>query len=579
MVETSAASSSTASLDGVISDNASSGAASSDSVSDPGLRPLPELEAQITELAGHLNAANHRWLMLIAEFDRREGWADGSSPSCAHWLGWKCGIDLGAARERVRVARALERLPLISAAMARGALSYSKVRALTRVATPENEEALLMIALHGTARQVEKTVRLYRRAHEACMLEREAVQFANRGVIWFHDDDDGSLVMRVRLPAESGAIVIKAFDLATDELRRLSQSPNAPVETDQAPTRTQLRADVFPMLAETWLSHGFQSLGGGDRQHVVVHVDQETLQEAAPGRCEIEDGPSIAVETAHRLSCDASLVTIVEDESGAPLDVGRKTRSIPPDGRRALQSRDAGCRFPGCTHTRFLDGHHIRHWANGGETKLSNLVMLCRFHHRQVHEGRVKVRMLDDGALRFTGRRGQVFEPAVAMAGSTSELVRGNLVDGHDIGPATTMTRCCGRRMGHELAMGALLDQLVAQGSDVGATGDWPDGNPASEESATESRAIEGSAIEGSAIEGRAIEDLLAVSAESSTPDIEPPGELPVPGPREPPTGGSCATATGTAARDRHTRQRTEPGTCRTTGPAAALPPLPGPGG
>jgi hypothetical protein len=133
-------------------------------------RSLAELQAQITELAGHLNAASYRWLVLIAEFDRREGWADGSTTSCAHWLGWKCGIDRGAAREKVRVARALEALPLISAAMARGALSYSKVRALTRMATAETEDMLLMIALHGTAHHVETLVRLYRRAHEACEL-------------------------------------------------------------------------------------------------------------------------------------------------------------------------------------------------------------------------------------------------------------------------------------------------------------------------------------------------------------------------------------------------------------------------
>ncbi len=445
-----------------VSPSASSPAAalSSGSGGPPGLRPLAELEAQITELAGHLNAASHRWLMLIAEFDRREGWADGSTTSCAHWLGWKCGIDRGAAREKVRVARALEGLPLISAAMARGTLSYSKVRALTRVATPHNEDSLLMIALHGTASHVENTVRLYRRAYEACLLEREAVQHANRSVSWFHDDD-GSLVMRVRLPADAGAIVTRAFDLAADELRRLSPPPDESGKTDPLPSRTQLRADVFPMFAETWLSHGFQSLSGGDRQQIVIHVDQETLQEAAAGRCEIEDGPSVAAETARRLSCDASLLRIVEDESGAPLDVGRKTRSIPPAIRRALQSRDAGCRFPGCTHTRFLDGHHIRHWADGGETKLSNLVMLCRFHHRQVHEGRVDVRMLDDGALRFTGPRGQVLEPAVALSGTTSELVRGNRRDGHDIGPATAVTRWCGERIDYDLAIAGLLDQHV----------------------------------------------------------------------------------------------------------------------
>ena len=105
-----------------------------------------ELAARITELAGHLNAATHRWLVLLAEFDRRHGWSDGFTKSCAHWLNWQCGIDLGAAREKVRVARALEDLPKISAAMASGGLSYSKVRELTRIATDANEKELLEIA-------------------------------------------------------------------------------------------------------------------------------------------------------------------------------------------------------------------------------------------------------------------------------------------------------------------------------------------------------------------------------------------------------------------------------------------------
>jgi hypothetical protein len=192
-------------------------------------RPLAELEAQITQLAGHLNAANYRWLMLVAEFDRREGWADGSTPSCAHWLGWKCGIDAGAAREKVRVARALEALPLISAAMARGALSYSKVRALTRVATAQTEDTLLMIALHGTAHHVETLVRRYRRAQEACELGRDAVQHAHRGVHWFYDDD-GSLVLRARLPAETGALLVQALELATKDVPGAPASPGVSAE-------------------------------------------------------------------------------------------------------------------------------------------------------------------------------------------------------------------------------------------------------------------------------------------------------------------------------------------------------------
>src|ERR1700694_4766782 len=135
---------------------------------------LAELEAQITELAGHLNAANYRWLRLIEEFDRRHGWADGRLASCAHWLNFKCGLNLGAAREKVRVAHALVGLPRIAASMARGELSYSQVRALSRVACPATEEALLMIALHGTAHHVERLVQGYRRAQEAEQLSREA---------------------------------------------------------------------------------------------------------------------------------------------------------------------------------------------------------------------------------------------------------------------------------------------------------------------------------------------------------------------------------------------------------------------
>jgi len=448
--------------------------------------PIAELEAQITELAGHLNAANHRWLALIAEFDRREGWADGSTRSCAHWLGWKCGIDLGAAREKVRVARALEALPRISAAMAGGELSYSKVRALSRVATPATEDTLLMIALHGTAAHVEKVVRHLRRAQESIALDREARQLATRG-LHYHYDDDGSLVLQARLPAEAGALLLKALDQATADWYREGRDRDVSAETSadglaaagsaaagsvtqlgttSAPTLGQRRADALARFAESWLAHGDRALSGGDRHQIVVHVDAETLagaaddgtpRESMPGRCELENGPALAVETAKRLACDASVVRIVEDGLGRPLDVGRKTRSIPPAIRRALQSRDAGCRFPGCTHTRFLDGHHIRHWADGGATRLSNLVLLCRHHHRQVHEGRVEVRMLDDGALRFQGPDGRAFEAAPRMAGDSRELVLAHRREGLAIDAGTAVTRWAGERMDYGMAVGGLL--------------------------------------------------------------------------------------------------------------------------
>src|SRR5687768_5109196 len=166
-------------------------------------------------------------------------------------------------------------------------------------------------------------------------------------------------------------------------------------------------------MAETFLAQGAAELKGGDRHQIVVHVDAETLRHSTAGRCNFEHGPSVSAETCRRLSCDCSVVPILANDDGEPLNVGRKTRSIPPALHRAMSSRDKGCcRFPGCANTRYLDGHHIKHWAHGGETKLSNLVSLCRFHHRQVHEGNVVVLVLDDGAIRFVTPDGRSFDSA-----------------------------------------------------------------------------------------------------------------------------------------------------------------------
>ena len=436
---------------------------------------IPQLRAQITELAGHLNAAQHRWLVLIAEFDRREGWSDGATQSCAHWLNWQCGLDMGAAREKVRVAHALEKLSKISAAMERGALSYSKVRALTRVADAATEDYFLDIALHGTANHVEKLVRGYRRAQEAAELSREARQQACRSLSYYHDED-GSLVLRGCLPAEVGALFIQALDAALQELALTDGRPDAgrpgagKPAMDQSPAvirvsaetrRTVQRADALGRLAESFLKHGPAALNGAERHQIVVHVDAQTLRESVAGRCELEDGPSLAAETARRLACDASLVSVVENEQGEPLNVGRKSRTIPPAIRRALNARDRGCRFPGCSNTRYVDAHHVHHWAQGGETKLSNLALLCRFHHRQVHEGRVEIQVLDDGALRFLKPDGQSFD-SVAPDHTRPLLDWRQLSETHqqqgihiDARTATTLWR--GEVMDYGLAVEVLL--------------------------------------------------------------------------------------------------------------------------
>ncbi len=428
---------------------------------------LNRLKDEITRLAGHLNAANHRFLMLIAEFDSRNGWSDGATQSCAHWLNWKCGIDIGAAREKVRVAHALQKLPKISAAMERGELSYSKVRALARVACEGTEEYFLSIAQHGTANHVETLVRHYRRAQEAEELSRDARQRANRSVGYYYDHD-GCMVLKARLPAEVGALLIKALNAAVEalpaegesEVQRINSAANVPEARSDIRKR---RADALALMAESFLEHGAEEMNGGDRHQVVVHVSAETLSEKTAGCCEIEHGPSVSAETCRRFACDASVVAIAENENGVPLNVGRKTRTISAPLRRALNARDKGCRFPGCINKRFIDGHHVHHWANGGETKLNNLVSLCRFHHHDVHEGGVQIIILDDGAFRFVKPNGEAFdsiaEGFTQSLSDWSEIVEKNSDRGVQIDNKTAVTRWCGETMDYGLGIQVLLQQ------------------------------------------------------------------------------------------------------------------------
>ncbi|HEX7237547.1 MAG TPA: DUF222 domain-containing protein [Gammaproteobacteria bacterium] len=377
-------------------------------------RELDGLEAKITELWGYLNVATYRFLTLVAQFDREEAYGRHGLANTAQWLNWQCGIGAVAAREKVRVARSLEQLPEITDAFAKGEISYSKVRAMTRVATPANESVLVHVARNGTAEHVEKLVRKYRwtQRRDAATLAQRQNEF--RRVSYFFDMD-GEFVLSARLPPEIGAVVSKALEIAAEAVR---ESKDVTAETPlQIPTNAR-DADALRLMAETFLEHRGQETGAGsaaDRLQVVVHIDQAVLwvQQAAteggvPHRCELEDGPALALDTARRLACCASVVGIVEGADGEPLDIGRKTRSIPAAIDRALRARDGGCRFPGCDRTRYCDGHHIKHWADGGETKLDNLITLCGFHHRLVHEGGFGVRRTDDGLFIFTrpdGRR------------------------------------------------------------------------------------------------------------------------------------------------------------------------------
>ena len=528
----------------------------------PADEPRPDVETladRIAELAAHIQAATYELLVLVREFDERGGWE--GFTSCAHWLSWRIGLAPGAAREKVRVAHALASLPRLSDAMRRGAVSYSKVRAVTRVATPENEQALLDVALAGTAAHVEQVVRTWRRVDRAAEAPEDHRRHESRMLqTWV--DDDGMVVVRGRLTPEVGAVLRRALDAALDagagaaepaeavdgEPRTAANAaPDAaagdPADADEmAATIAQRRADALGMVAECALAGGLDKGTAGDRYQVVVHVDADTLagggeqgedgaaaappgagagvaaslprasapvasaapatgrgsqtpapyvpagtygrragavaagaDEAAPARetpqrraacaaggqsaLDEAGGIHVSAETARRLACDAATVTMHHGPAGEVLDVGRRTRTISPALRRALAARDRHCRFPGCTATR-CDVHHVRHWAQGGATALDNLVLLCRRHHRAVHEEGFRVALGPAGETRFVRPDGRPLPeaphlPPVAgepLAPVTARLDRAGI----RIGPHTATPAWRGERLDVDWAVGVL---------------------------------------------------------------------------------------------------------------------------
>jgi hypothetical protein len=309
------------------------------------------------------------------------------------------------------------RLRAIDTAFRDGQLSYSKVRALTRVATSDNETALLKVAQRTSADGVEQLVR--RVKQDACIEDVQAmIQSRAVSTRW---DESGALIVQGRLTPEQGAVFLEALARATET------QPN-----DDEDAYWARRADALTQIMADSLA-GRAASTPGDRHQVVVHVAAQTLAgtlaetsaenvsagtqsghvsaatHSSPVSAETQSanvsaGTLFHPETIRRLACDGGLVTVLEDPQGNPLNVGRKTGAIPPSTRRALVSRDRCCQFPNCSHDRHVEGHHIVHWAHGGETRLDNLVLLCSPHHRTVHELGYRMRRTSDGVEFFRPR-------------------------------------------------------------------------------------------------------------------------------------------------------------------------------
>jgi hypothetical protein len=415
------------------------------------LRRLAHLGERLRHHASDLAAAEYRWLVDLEEFDRGDGWALEGAKTPAHWLSWACGLGLEAARERVRVARALPDLPQVSEAMASGRLSFSKVRAITRIATPSNESLLVTYAMSTTASQLERIVREHRRSADDAA---DAQDLHERRRLRWWALPDGRVRIVGEYPPEQAAVVIARIEGTVEKLGEAIPPPSLSQGVDATSAREAAEAGApeAPLANRAYdLDHPIEARRAdallrlvesarpedgpcpGCRNRVVVHVREGDLtEERAPGKdteglspadgaddpaassppipeddellgaaildaldtldeqdrggAHIEGGSGIARATARRLACDAEIIALVEDAIGMPLGVGRTSRRIPRRLRRALQERDRGCRFPGCTATRWVDAHHIVYWSEGGPTELANLILLCRHHHRLVHE-------------------------------------------------------------------------------------------------------------------------------------------------------------------------------------------------
>ncbi|MBT8395821.1 MAG: HNH endonuclease, partial [Gemmatimonadetes bacterium] len=375
------------------------------------------LGEQCAETYLQADALHYQAMKLLVEFHHRDGWKDTGFSSTPEWLAWRIGIKLGPARERLRTALALEELPQTSEALRTGELSFTKVRALTRVATPDNETTLLDFARAGSAANLERVVRGWKRLDRRSEITAEQIRYRSRRFSAYVDED-GMVMVRGRLDPEAGAVFMRAVEAATDALYREEAPPKEgggtgtqtgkePMSEFDETSPEQRRADAVGLLAERALAAGFgkgvaeEGESGGDedqdsvpisgsraeRYQVMLHVAAETLRDdVEPGQSELEDGTRVSAETSRRMACDCGVVRIGHGPEGQVVEAGRRKRTVSPSLRRALEARDRGCRFPGCG-LRFTDAHHVKHWADGGETSLRNLVLLCRKHHRAVHEG------------------------------------------------------------------------------------------------------------------------------------------------------------------------------------------------
>jgi hypothetical protein len=369
--------------------------------------PDARIEDDFAELQRVCEQLELERLRRLAEIDRRRLFEREGHLSAASWLASRFRVGWGAARQQTGVARALDEMPETRRALEAGDVSLSAARLLVKARDADAEafarsEARLVEAarIHGVG-DLQRVVAFWRQH-----VERERAGDGARARRQLHASVTFEGMVRVDgdLDPEAGEALLTALGAVLDADAHRGGSDER--------TPAQRRADALHEICRQWLDHAERPIVAGERPHLSVTVDAGVLADPAEGAAELDHGAVVGGETARRLACDASLMRVVMNGRSEPLDVGRRTPVVSPAIRRAVVVRDRRCRFPGCDrrHT-WCDAHHVRHWAEGGRTALGNLVLLCRRHHRLVHEGGFSL-TLDDARPVFRRPDGVVLEEA-----------------------------------------------------------------------------------------------------------------------------------------------------------------------
>lgn len=349
-----------------------------------------ELEDAIGQLHALSCAAHSQLLRQLPHYEATQAYLFDGVTDLSTWLQQKLCISRRTARQWLRVACSLQDLPHISAAYEAGSLSWEQVCELVKFATPEDDEQLVERAGVWNLAQLQAAARTRRRVTRE---ETEDAQ-SRLSLSWALKNKERWITLRADLPEADGAIV-------TTALERIAKRED-PADDGEGlmPFDSRLAAALVEVCSQN-LDADFD----GDRATLVVHVDAESLR-MDRGLAEIVDGTTLSIPTALRLGCDAHKEIVIEDDVGAPIGIGRKSRQVPHWLYRQLRHRDRGCRYPGCGRTRWVNAHHIVHWAHGGPTDRENLVLLCNRHHRLLHEGGWKITGHPEHELRFIRRDG-----------------------------------------------------------------------------------------------------------------------------------------------------------------------------